>query len=201
MTVAAPVPDTAGVEGTLAALRERLARTEPADARLRVMLVLAHEALRQRAAAAAALEAAGLGAEPREAAGQEPVDPEDYERLVARINEIAARVVPSHARALVVSRGDEELLAFAERAAHFPQGPNGVYAGHYPADGSAAIAHLEHCIEAGGGEFFLLPATSYWWLDYYGELTQHLLTRGLVIHHDEACLIIDLRKREEREPV
>ena len=188
----------AAAETTLAALRERLARTSPADTRLRVLLVLAHEAIRQREVAAEALEAAGLGPEPAAAGSQDPVAPADYEQLVERINEIAARVIPPDAHAVVVSRGDDELLAFAAHAAHFPQGPNGVYAGHYPLDGAAAINHLEDCREAGGGEFFVLPATSYWWLDYYGELAQSLLSHGQVAHHDEHCLIFDLRQRPER---
>ena len=46
-------------------------------------------------------------------------------------------------RLLVASRGDEALVRFRARAgAHFPQLEGGTYAGHYPADGAAAVAHL-----------------------------------------------------------
>jgi len=93
---------------------------------------------------------------------------------------------------LVVSRGDEALLPPGLAAGHFPQAPSGAYAGHYPADSDAAIAHLEQC-RAEGAEFLLLPATGFWWLDYYGGLLQHLMGRGRVLHHDGHCVIFDLR--------
>ena len=41
---------------------------------------------------------------------------------------------------LVVSRGDDELLALdGRRGVHFPHEEPGVYAGHYPVDSAAAI--------------------------------------------------------------
>ena len=179
-------------------IRERLGRTSPGERRLRVLLVLAHEAVRQQARAAAAVAAARFGPAPPEAREQPAIGAGDYQELVARIRDIAGEVIPPGARALVLSKGDDALLECAGDAAHFPQGPNGVYAGHYPADGAAAITHLEQCKEAGGGEFLVIPGTAYWWLDYYGEFAQHLLATGRVVHHDEHCLIFDLRPQPER---
>lgn len=186
------------VETSLTRIRERLRRTSPRDQRLRVMLVLAHEALRERARTDDAIAAVGLGPAPAEAGEQGEIGAADYKQLIARIHEISARVIPPDARVLVVSKGDDALLAGDCDAAHFPQGPNGVYAGHYPSGGAAAVTHLEHCKAAGGGEFLLIPATAYWWLDYYGEFAQHLLSAGRVAHHDEHCLIFDLRPQPER---
>jgi hypothetical protein len=175
---------------TMERVRERIAMSAPEDARLRTMLVLAHELLRQRALLDAA-PAAPQPYEPSAAAdGGEAV--EDYGELVLRIHAVALAKLPRDARVLVVSRGDDALFPPGLAAAHFPQGPGGAYAGHYPADSGAAIDHLEQC-RAEGAEFLLLPATGFWWLDYYGGLLQHLMGRGRVLHHDGHCVIFDLR--------
>jgi hypothetical protein len=152
--------------------------------------VLAHELLRQRALLDEA-QARTPRREPATAAdGGEPVA--DYAELVERIHATALGALPAGAHVLVVSRGDEALLPPGLAADHFPQAPGGGYAGYYPADGGAAIAHLEQC-RGEGAEFLLLPSTAFWWLDYYGGLLQHLMGRGRVLHHDGHCVIFDLR--------
>jgi len=174
---------------TLELVRERIATSAPEEARLRTLLVLAHELLRQREL----LDAVPVPApyEPAAAAdGGEPV--EDYAELVQRIHATALAVLPPDARVLVVSRGDDGLLPPGLVAGHFPQAPRGGYAGFYPADSDAAVAHLEQC-RAEGAEFLLLPSTAFWWLDYYGGFLQHLMGRGRVLHHDGHCVIFDLR--------
>jgi len=172
---------------TLERVRERIATTAPEETRLRTLLVLAHELLRQR-------ELLGAARAPYERAvaadGGEPV--EDYAELVRRIHAVALATLPPGAHVLVISRGDEALFPPGLVATHFPQGPGGVYAGYHPADGDAAVAHLEQC-RAEGAEFLLLPATAFWWLDYYGGFLQHLMGRGRVLHHDGHCVIFDLR--------
>lgn len=179
---------------TMERLRGRLATANgPQDAPLRVLLVLAHELLRQRELLDAA---APLPHAPAPAADA-TVD--DYGELVRRIRALASATLPAGARVLVVSRGDDALLAPGLTASHFPQGADGGYAGHYPADSEAAIAHLEAC-RAAGAEFLLLPATGFWWLDYYGGLLQHLMERGRVLHHDGHCVIFDLRVPLREEP-
>jgi hypothetical protein len=175
---------------TMERVRERIARTAPEDARLRVVLVLAHELLRQRTLLDAAPQAAPAYEPASAADGGEPVG--DYAELIQRIHAVAAAKLPRGAHVLVVSRGDDTLLPPDLVAGHFPQGPEGRYAGFYPADSDAAIAHLEQC-RAEGAEFLLLPSTAFWWLDYYGGLLQHLMGRGRVLHHDGHCVIFDLR--------
>jgi hypothetical protein len=175
---------------TMERVRERIATTAPEDARLRVVLVLAHELLRQRELldarpAAPAPYAPGAVADSGESV-------ESYAELVERIRAVALGTLPPGARVLVVSRGDDALLPSELAAAHFPQTADGRYAGYHPADSDAAIAHLEQC-RAEGAEFLLLPSTAYWWLDYYGGLLQHLIGRGRVIHHDGHCVVFDLR--------
>jgi hypothetical protein len=175
-------------------LRTRLATTSAQDGALRALLVLAHETLRRQAALEQALRAGTRANATPAAAGAARI--EDYGELVARIRATLAGKLPPGARVLVVSRGDEALLAPGLAATHFPQGPGGVYAGHHPADSAAAIAHLEQR-RAEGAEFLVLPATGFWWLDYYGGFLQHLMARGYVVHHDEHCLIFDLRNQRE----
>jgi hypothetical protein len=85
--------------------------------------------------------------------------------------------LPRDARVLVVSRGDEEIVDFAHhRGEHFPQAQDGRYAGHHPADSAEAIAHLDRLRESGAG-YLVIPGTSQWWLDHYGEFAQHLEQR------------------------
>jgi GT2 family glycosyltransferase len=78
----------------------------------------------------------------------------------------------------VISKGDESLLTFGDgiRAWHFPRLEDGSYAGHYPADSAAAIAHLES-LRAQGATHLLIPASSAWWLEHYAEFAQHLVAR------------------------
>ena len=185
------------VSARLERIRARIRTTSPDEASLRVMLVLAHEALSAGSDAESldeplttspAANATMSGTESRTSA-------EDYQSLVEHVCRIASDVIPSDARALVLSKGDQALLDLGCEAHHFPQGRNGGYAGHYPIDGTAAVAHLEHCQAAGAYDFVVIPATAYWWLDYYGELAQHLLSTGRVAHHSSECLIFDLRVR------
>lgn len=177
---------------TLERVRERIATTAPEEARLRTLLVLAHELLRQRALLDEA-RAATPRREPASAAdGGEPVA--DYDELVRHVHATALATLPAGARVLVVSRGDEALLPPGLAADHFPQASGGGYAGYYPADSGAAVAHLEQLREE-GAEFLLLPATCFWWLDHYGGLLQHLMGRGRVLHHDGHCVIFDLHLR------
>ena len=61
---------------------------------------------------------------------------------------------------LVITRGDDALLQLDRReGGHFPQSPTGLYAGHYPADGAAAVAHLEE-LRAAGAQYLTIPGRS-----------------------------------------
>jgi GT2 family glycosyltransferase len=118
--------------------------------------------------------------------------PSEYDRLRARVQQIVSERIPPGSRVIVASRGDEDLLRFeGQEGWHFPQMPDGVYAGHYPADSVEAIEHLEH-LRARGGGYFLVPKTSLWWLDHYGELGLHLAERYREIFRDDACVVFAL---------
>ena len=116
---------------------------------------------------------------------------ERYRETVAGIKAVVRNAVPSGARVLVVSKGDEELLELdGRRGAHFPQVEGGVYAGHHPADTLEAIAGLERQ-RAAGAEFVVVPQTYMWWLDYYSGLRAYL-ERGGAVATSDACVIYRL---------
>src|SRR5439155_1042465 len=116
-----------------------------------------------------------------------------YKELVQGIRETATASLPAGAIVAVVSRGDDQLLRLDGLTAwHFPQNEEGVYAGHHPADGAAAIEQLEAGRER-GAQFLLIPSTAFWWLDHYPELARQLGRRYRVVHRDDDCLIVDLR--------
>ena len=129
-----------------------------------------------------------------------------YNQMIERLRQTVRYVLPAEARVLVISKGDEELLQLDRcRTSHFPQSPGGGYAGHYPADDAAAIAHLES-LRACGAEFLVIPETSFWWLDHYREFAQYLETRCRVVHRQEStgvifalheCDLSDLYSREQ----
>src|SRR6266404_3340089 len=112
-------------------------------------------------------------------------DRSEYEQMIERLRHTVRHVLPAEARLLVISKGDEELLQLDScRTIHFPQSPGGGYAGHYPADSAAAIAHLES-LRAGGAEFLVIPKTSFWWLNHYREFAQCLETRCRLVHRQD----------------
>ena len=117
-------------------------------------------------------------------------------RVVQHVHELAATALPPGATVLVVSRGDEQLVQLQDcRGWHFPQAAGGEYAGHHPADSDAAVEHLED-LRARGAEFLVVPATSGWWLDYYGGFTQHLDTRyARVAQRDDGYVLFSLAAR------
>jgi len=94
--------------------------------------------------------------------------------VIEAVHAFVARELPAGARVLVVSRGDEEIIAFPNHdGAHFPQAAGGTYAGHHPADSAEAIARLEE-LGRDGAQYLVVPATSGWWLEHYADLARHL---------------------------
>jgi len=115
-----------------------------------------------------------------------------YPQLVARVQEIVARNLPGDARLLVVSRGDDDLLALAGRdGRHFPQDAEGKYAGYHPATDAEAIAHLE-ALKLKGAEYLLFPQTAFWWLAHYSEMRSHLDSRYRLVWSNPDCIIYGL---------
>jgi glycosyltransferase involved in cell wall biosynthesis len=116
-----------------------------------------------------------------------PVSRRPEAQLIDRLRDVISRAVPANATLVVVSKGDEALLDLGVRQSwHFPRTSSGGYAGHYPADSEAAIAHLED-LRAQGGTHLLFPQTALWWLDHYRGLRQHLAR-----HYQEEFLGDDL---------
>jgi GT2 family glycosyltransferase len=98
----------------------------------------------------------------------------DYDGFVERVRQFVHEAVPQGATVLVISKGDDQLLRFADRQGwHFPQDDDGTYAGWYPADSAACIAELER-LRARGADFLVIPETSRWWLRHYAEFADHL---------------------------
>lgn len=127
------------------------------------------------------------------AAGEDPAvraQRTGYRQLVRRVRDAVRAHVPSDGTVIVVSRGDDDLLKlYGRRGWHFPQHETGVYAGHYPANATAAVAHLE-ALRARGGQFLFLPATAAWWLDTYPDLRRHLEGRYPVVYEKDGTGVL-----------
>jgi hypothetical protein len=116
----------------------------------------------------------------------------DYEAVVRGTREAVSHSVPADATLLVVSRGDEQLLQMEGRIAwHFPRGADGKYVGYHPADSAAALAHLDEW-RTRGAQYLVLPATLFWWLEYYEDFAQNLRAGHGVVFEDESCIIFRL---------
>jgi GT2 family glycosyltransferase/glycosyltransferase involved in cell wall biosynthesis len=108
-------------------------------------------------------------------------------------------ITPPGANVLVISRGDDALLdCDGRRAEHFPQAPDGRWAGYHPADSAEAIAHLA-TLREGGARYFVVPSSQFWWLHHYGELTEHLESAYRRIYSGEHLIVFDLAP-EPRPP-
>ena len=157
------------------------------------------ELVKQRLVAVSRLRktSAHLGAAEVAPAAESPSQPPKersagYRQTISRIHDAIAAATPENATVVVVSRGDDELLQLkGRRGWHFPRTIDGTYAGHYPADSAAAIAHVEGA-HAQGGEFLVFPATAIWWLEFYSDLKQYLEQQYEVAHRSDACVIYRL---------
>ena len=108
-----------------------------------------------------------------------------YQEMAKTMRDLVEELVPPDATVIVVSRGDEDLVAFAGRTAwHFPQDAEGDFAGFYPGTSSAAIAQLEF-LRARGGDYLLFPEPSLWWLSHYTGLQQHLERRYRQLYYGD----------------
>jgi 2-polyprenyl-3-methyl-5-hydroxy-6-metoxy-1,4-benzoquinol methylase len=121
-----------------------------------------------------------------------------YQRLVSETREVVEQFVPRDATVIVISKGDPELLKLGSRRAwHLPQTSDGTYAGFHPADSTDAISQLESLRE-NGGDFLLVPSTSFWWFDYYEGFRRHIEERyAQVATVDEVCRVFDVREQRQ----
>lgn len=119
---------------------------------------------------------------------------EQYRRLVDQIRAVVCAVVPRDASVAVVSKGDQALLELDGREGwHFPRRADGVYAGHYPRNGTAAIDQLEE-LRQSGADFLVFPGTAFWWLEHYGDFRDHLEARYRRVWADERCIVYGLNE-------
>jgi hypothetical protein len=123
--------------------------------------------------------------------------------MTHRLRELVRKTVPRGGIVAVISKGDDALLAFPDRRGwHFPQDEGGGYSGYYPANGQAAVAHLE-VLRARGAQYLLyllLPGTAAWWLTSYPEFQSHLETRYRVARREESIgILYDVREAAKAE--
>ena len=115
-----------------------------------------------------------------------------YEQLKQSIRQAVCEATPPGVTLLVVSKGDDDLLAAlsadGRRAWHFPQAADGSHAGFYPADSETAIAHLEE-LRAKGGQYLLFPAPSLWWPRHYAQFGSWLDRRYQSVFNNDRCVI------------
>jgi hypothetical protein len=109
-----------------------------------------------------------------------------------RIRETVAAIVPEEATVLVMSKGDDELVRLpGRRAWHFPRNESGGWVGYYPETDEEALAALEEERARGAG-YLLLPSASFWWLEHYAGLADHLARRAREVARDQDCVIFAL---------
>jgi GT2 family glycosyltransferase len=114
----------------------------------------------------------------------------EYAELVAGVHRTLRQKLPAGSTVLVVSKGDEQLLAVdGLRTWHFPRLADGTWPGHHPADSEEVLAGLEELC-AQGAEYIVFPAPMLWWLDFYEALATRL--DGRAVHSDGACAIYSL---------
>lgn len=119
-----------------------------------------------------------------------------YRAVSDEIEDLVSLLLPADARVLVVSKGDEDLVRrCGPKAQHFPQDPEGGYAGYYPASSEDAIAHVED-LRQQGAAYLLFPNTAFWWLDHYRAFREHLkASYPVVCRQQHLCLIFALERR------
>ncbi|HWH96595.1 MAG TPA: hypothetical protein VNT03_22220, partial [Baekduia sp.] len=113
-----------------------------------------------------------------------------WEAAMVRAAAVVRDVVPRAAQLGVIAKWDPTLLALSERRGrNVPD--RRLLSGGYPADGAAAIAHLE-ALRADGLTHLAVPSPSFWWLEHYTELSAELHARHRCVHADDDCVVFAL---------
>src|SRR5712691_1579136 len=117
---------------------------------------------------------------------------DEYERFVGHLQERLPGLVQPGSNVLVVSKGDERLVQISGCAVgHFPQDETGRWPGYHPKTSADAIEHLEG-LRTRGAELLVFPRSSFWWLEHYEELAEHLERNYRLVHGDDDCQIFGL---------
>lgn len=148
-------------------------------------------ALLANAARAANARLRSLGRQEEPSAADRSVD---YAQLIVRFGRLVRSVIANAGAVVAVAtKGDDRLLAVPDCVGrHFPQSPDGSYAGFYPPDSRDAILQVE-LLRAGGADYLAFPATSAWWLTHYAGLRDHLNSQYERILADEFATVYRLR--------
>ncbi len=116
----------------------------------------------------------------------------EYRETVMATGETLRRVTELGSTVLVVSQGDDGLADVEGRhGCHFPQAPDGGWAGYHPPDSDAAVRHLEE-LRQRGARYLAIPSPSFWWLHHYGKLDTHLRDHYSRIYSGEHLVVFDL---------
>lgn len=136
---------------------------------------------------AAQLEGSRFGATVARAAAADPA----WDAALSRMARAVRDATPPDALVGTVTKWDPTLLHLSgRRGRQFPDRrlmPDG-----YPADGGAAVAHLQR-LQAEGLSHLVFPSASFWWLEHYEALADRLRATGAPAHADDDCVIYDLR--------
>jgi glycosyltransferase involved in cell wall biosynthesis len=116
----------------------------------------------------------------------------EHRSMVKAVRHAARAIRAPGVRVLVVSRGDDALLALGgPMAGHFPQTDGAIYAGRDPDDDREAIGQLE-AMRVKGATHLLIPESSFWWLDRYRLLRTYLESCYRQVHRNNAAVVFDL---------
>lgn len=122
--------------------------------------------------------------------------PEDEQ--VARFRAFVDAELSADATALVVSKGDENLLELGGRRAwHFPRREDGRWLGHHPRGDAEAIEMLEQ-LRSAGAEYLCMPPKERWWLKRYDGWRRYMSQTYSVLARTEDGVIFDIRNEIRR---
>jgi glycosyltransferase involved in cell wall biosynthesis len=110
----------------------------------------------------------------------------EWEAAVIECACIVRRVTERDSRVAAIDKHDPSLLHFSRRnGIHFPE------SGAYPRDDEEAIESVER-LAGRGIRYLIIPAFSFWWLDFYQGLAAYLQTHYSLRWDDSRCMIYEL---------
>jgi hypothetical protein len=169
----------------LAVLGIQLATLADHETELRSLLASAHEQLLHRDAEIVATLGSAL--HPHAPGAPAAIY---YRQLLEKIRAMVDANVPPTAPILVVSGGDDAMLAFGGRPArHFPLPETDGASRYLPTDDATAQTQLDLLREQGAA-FLVLPASGRAWLARHPDLARHLDERYPVVVRDEAIAVV-----------
>lgn len=113
-----------------------------------------------------------------------------YRRLVAQVRHFVDQHVPTTARTVVATYGDDAMLQQGDRGVEpFPYATPGVSADYTDVTAAEAVAQLE-ALREGGAEYLVLPSPALPWLANHPLLERHLAQRYTVVASERGVATI-----------